>query len=59
MQDKPHKFGFELLCCAVIWALCCAVGFGHRTEIYSGQENDPKFWKNEEPDMVASGSLVI
>jgi len=33
--------------------------FGYRTEIYSGQENDHKFWKIEEPDMGASGSIVI
>jgi hypothetical protein len=21
MKDKPHEFGYKLLCCAVIWAL--------------------------------------
>ena len=35
------------------------MGFAHKTEIYSGQENDHKFWKTEEPDMGASGSFVI
>jgi len=35
------------------------MGFGHGTEIYSGQKNYPKFWKTEEPDMGASGSFLI
>jgi len=35
------------------------MGFAHRTEIYSGQENDHKFCKIEEPDMGAGGSIVI
>ena len=35
------------------------MGFAHRTENYSGQENDPKLWETEEPDMAASGSFVI
>jgi len=26
------------------------MGFGHRTEIYSGQKNDHKFWKTEKPN---------
>jgi len=39
--------------------LCCDMGFAHRTEIDSGQENDPKLWETEEPDMAASGSFVI
>jgi hypothetical protein len=30
------------------------MGFAHKT----GQENDPKFWKNEEPDMEVSGTFV-
>jgi len=33
--------------------------FGHGAEIYSGQENDHKFWKTEEPDMGAGGSFVL
>jgi len=53
MKDKPHKFGYKLLCCAVI------MGFAHKTEISCGQNDDPKFWKNEEPDIGASGSFVI
>jgi hypothetical protein len=35
------------------------IGFAHNTEIYCGQVNDHKFWKTEEPDMGASGGIVI
>ena len=52
MKDKSHKFGYELL------ELCIDIGFAHKTEIYCGQ-NDHKFWKTEEPDMGASGCVVI
>jgi hypothetical protein len=52
MKDKSHKFGYKLL------ELCVDIGFAHKTEIYSGQENDPKFWKIVEPDMGASGTFV-
>ena len=48
MKDKTHKFGYEL------FVLCEDMGFAHKT----GQENDPKFWKIEEPDMGASGTFV-
>jgi hypothetical protein len=52
MKDKTHKFGYE------IFVSCGDRGFANKTEIYSGQENDPKFWKTEEPDMGASGIFV-
>ena len=48
MKDKTHKFGYHF------FVLFGNTGFAHKT----GQENDPKFWKNEEPDMGASGTLV-
>ena len=50
-KDKHHRFVYEVL--------CCDMRFGHGAEIYSGQENDHKFWKTEEPDMGAGGSSVI
>jgi hypothetical protein len=34
------------------------MGFADKTDSYSGQENDPKFFKAEDRDM-ASGSFVI
>jgi hypothetical protein len=48
MKDKTHKFSYELL------VLHGDMGFAHKT----GQENDPKLWKTEEPDMGASGTFV-
>jgi len=41
MKDKPHKFGYKLLCCAVI------MGFAHKTEIDVGRmmiQNSGKLW---------------
>jgi len=37
---------------------CIDMGFDCKTEIYIGQENDPKLWKTEEPDMTAIGTFV-
>jgi hypothetical protein len=53
MKDKSHKFGYELL------ELYVYIGFAHMTEIYCGQENDHKFWKTKEPNMGASGGVVL
>jgi hypothetical protein len=36
MKDKSHKFGYELL------ELYVDTDFAQKTEIYSGQENNPK-----------------
>ena len=38
-KDKPHKFGYELLCCAVIWALATGLKFtvGRRMITNSGK----------------------
>jgi hypothetical protein len=52
MKDKYHKFGNKHL------ELCLDIDFAHKTEMYSGQENDPEFWKTEEPDMGESGTFV-
>lgn len=53
MKDKPHKWGYKL------FVLCGDMGFAHKFEIYSGQENDPKFRADEEPDIGASGNVVV
>jgi hypothetical protein len=53
MKDKSHKFGYKLL------ELCVDIGFAQKTEIYCRQVNDHKFWKTEEPNMGASGGIVI
>ncbi|GBM81934.1 Chimeric ERCC6-PGBD3 protein [Araneus ventricosus] len=53
MKDKPHKWGYKL------YVLCGDMGFAHKFEIYSGQENDPKFRRDGEPDIGASGNVVI
>jgi len=38
-NDKPHKFGYELLYCAVIWALITGMKFtvGRRMTTNSGK----------------------
>lgn len=53
MKDKPHKWGYKL------FVLSGELGFAHKVQIYSGQENDPKFRYNNEPDIGASGNVVI
>ena len=35
------------------------MGFADKTDIYSGQENDPKVFKFEYHNMAKSGSFVI
>ena len=51
MKDKPHKWGYKL------FVLSGEIGFAHKVEIYSGQENDP--FHHYEPDIVTSGNVVI
>jgi hypothetical protein len=53
MKDKSHKFSYKLI------ELCVHIGFAHSTEIYCRKVNDHKFWKTEEPNMGASGGIVI
>ena len=53
LKDKPHKWGYKL------FVLCGDMGFAHKFEIYSGQENDPKFRVDEEPDIGASANVVV
>ena len=53
MKDKPHKWGYKL------FVLYGDMGFVQIFEIYSGQENDPKFRVDGEPDIGASGNVVI
>ncbi|GBN05381.1 PiggyBac transposable element-derived protein 1 [Araneus ventricosus] len=53
MKVKPHKWGYKL------YVLCGDMGFAHKFEIYSGQENDPKFRRDGEPDIGPSGNVVI
>jgi hypothetical protein len=38
--------------------LFCDFGFAHKTEIYSVQENDPKFWKTGKLDRGSNGGIV-
>jgi hypothetical protein len=45
MKDKSYKFGCELP------VLCSDLGFAQKTELYTGYENETKFWKTEETDM--------
>ncbi|XP_049855224.1 piggyBac transposable element-derived protein 3-like [Schistocerca gregaria] len=53
MKDKSHKWGYKL------FVLCGDMGFAHKIEIYSGQENNPKFRLDNEPHIGASGNVVI
>jgi hypothetical protein len=52
-NNKPHKWGYKC------FMLCGDLGFAHKIVIYSGQENDPKFQKLEEPGMGASSNVVV
>lgn len=53
MKDKPHKWGYKF------FVLCGEMGYAYKIELYSGQENDPKYRLNDEPDIGASGNVVI
>ncbi|XP_049809528.1 uncharacterized protein LOC126252669 [Schistocerca nitens] len=52
MKDKPHKWGYKL------FVLCGVMRFAHNIEIYSGQENNPKFRLDNEADIGASGNVI-
>jgi hypothetical protein len=53
MKDKPHKWVYK------VFVLSRDMGFAHKIEIYSGQENDARFRLDGEPDIGASGNVVI
>ena len=50
---KPHKWGFK------VFMLCGIDGFIYNSELYSGQENEPRFRRQNEPDIGASSNVVI
>lgn len=50
---KPHKWGYKLFVMAGV------SGFAYNLEIYSGQENDPALRLSSEPDIDASGNVVV
>lgn len=53
LPDKPNKWGFKL------FVLTNVQGYAYSFEIYSGQENDPRFRKINEPDFGASSNVVV
>lgn len=53
LPDKPHKWGFKL------FFLTDVQGYAYSFEIYSGQENDSRFRKLNEPDFGASSNVVV
>lgn len=53
LPDKPHKWGFKL------FVLTDIQGFAYNFEIYSGQENETRFRKLNEPDFGASSNVVV
>ncbi|KAJ8931524.1 hypothetical protein NQ314_015548 [Rhamnusium bicolor] len=53
LPAKPHKWRFKL------YMLCGTVGFSCKFEIYTGDENNPKHRKPEEPDLGSSSNIVL
>lgn len=51
LPKKPHKWGFKL------YVLCDLMGYAHKFEVYSGQENTEKL--TDEPDLGATGNVVV
>lgn len=51
LPNKPHKWGFKL------YVLCDLMGYAHKFEVYSGQENSEKL--SNEPDLGATGNVVV
>jgi len=50
MPNKPHKWGYKL------FVLCDYKGYSYNLEVYTGQENYPKF---NDIDICAGGNVVI
>lgn len=50
---KPHKCGYKL------FVMACVPGFAYNLEINSKQENDPAIRLLSEPDISASGNVVV
>lgn len=50
---KPHKWEYKLFVMAGV------SGFAYNLEIYSGQENDSALRLSSEPDIGASGNVVV
>jgi len=53
LPAKPHKWGYKL------FVLCDDEGYSYKFEIYTGQENEARFRHQNEPDLGASGNVVI
>ncbi|XP_014613520.1 PREDICTED: uncharacterized protein LOC106791973 [Polistes canadensis] len=51
LPKKPHKWGFKL------YVLCDLMGYAHKFEVYSGQENTEKL--PDEPDLAKSGIHTV
>lgn len=51
LPNKPHKWGFKL------YVLYDLMGYAHKFEIYSGQENSDNI--PGEPDLGATGNVVV
>jgi hypothetical protein len=53
LPSKPHKWGYKL------FVLCGVSGYSYDSEIYTGQENDSTQRPSDEPDLGASGNVVL
>ncbi|XP_015376602.1 PREDICTED: piggyBac transposable element-derived protein 4-like [Diuraphis noxia] len=53
LPAKPHKWGFKL------YVLCDYKGYAYNCEIYTGQENQPRFRLPSEPDLGSSSNIVV
>ncbi|KAL4152918.1 hypothetical protein QTP88_000751 [Uroleucon formosanum] len=53
LPAKPNKWGFK------IYVLCDYKGYVYNCEIYTGQENQPRFRLPSEPDLGSSSNIVV
>lgn len=53
LPNKPHKWGYKFL------VLCDDRGMAYDFEIYSGKENNSVLRHADEPDLGASGNIVV
>lgn len=53
MPNKPYKWGYKLFVLSVF------KGYSYNLEVYTGQENDPKFRQAGDIDIGASSNVVV
>ncbi|KAJ8940644.1 hypothetical protein NQ314_010645 [Rhamnusium bicolor] len=53
LSAKPHKWGYKL------YMLYGTDGFSYKFEIYTGDENNPKYRKPEDSNLGLSTNIVL